>query len=265
VLPEATPACLRVADTAIDEAAIAREMQHHRAVHPQQARAAAARALVVRELLRRECARLGVPDEVAPVDGESREEASIRVLLEREVATPPPDVDACRRYYVQNRERLREAEHRRVRHILLAAAPGDSAARAHALQSGESLIAQLREHPERFAEFAQRHSACPSRDAGGALGWIERGQTTAEFERQVFMLREGLAGLPVESRYGQHVVQVDEIRPGAPLAFEQVATRIAEYLELQARQHAMHQYLQRLRERYPVQGLDEIEAAAAAG
>ena len=45
---------LVVGETAIIEADIAREMQFHRAMTPEKSRADAARALVVRELLRRE-------------------------------------------------------------------------------------------------------------------------------------------------------------------------------------------------------------------
>lgn len=261
-LPGPVPVTLRVAGTGISEADIAREMQHHRAASPQQSRVEAARALVVRELLRCEAERLGLPAEVAPVDGETLEEACIRMLIEREVITPEPDEAACRRYYERNRDRLRHPDRLRVRHILLAAAPNDSGARTRACQLGEELIADLRGHPERFTEFAMRHSACPSRDEGGELGWVERGQTTPEFDRQLFMLRPGLAGLTIESRYGHHVVSVNEIARGTAMGFDEAAGKIAAYLETQVKQNALHQYLQILRERHPVTGLDELEAAA---
>ena len=250
------PAYLRVADTEISEAEIAREMQHHRAADPHCSRVEAARALVVRELLRRETERLEIATGVEQVDGETLEEACIRVLIEREVTTPEPYEDACRHYYAHNRERLRHPDQLRVRHILLAASPGDSGARLRASQFGEELIAELREHPERFTEFAARHSACPSRDEGGELGWIERGQTTPEFDRQLFMLKPGLAGLTVETRYGHHVVQLDEIVRGELLTYPEAAGKIAAYLETQARQNAIHQYLQILQQRYPVEGLE---------
>lgn len=256
------PVYLRVADAEISEAEIAREMQYHRAASPHQSRMEAARALVVRELLRREAEHLGLPAQVEPVDGETPEEACIRMLIEREVSTPEPSEQACRHYYESNRERLRHLDRLRVRHILLAAAPNDSGARVRACQLGEELIADLREHPERFTEFAMRHSACPSRDDGGELGWVERGQTTPEFDRQLFMLRPGLAGLTVESRYGHHVVLVDEIVRGEAMGFDEASGKIAAYLEAQVKQNALHQYLQILRERYRVIGLDEMEAAA---
>ena len=58
-LGQPAPCRLFVDETAISEADIAREMQNHRAMRPEQSRAEAARALVVRELLRLEAQRLG--------------------------------------------------------------------------------------------------------------------------------------------------------------------------------------------------------------
>ena len=261
-VPGRAPAFLKVGDKEISEADVAREMQHHRDDDPHRSRIEAARALVVRELLRCEIDHLQLADQVEAIDGETLEEASIRVLIEREAPTPEPDAAACRHYYESNRARLRQPDRIRVRHILLAAAPSDGSGRARACEQGEKLIAELREFPERFTEFAQRHSDCPSKDQGGELGWVERGDTTPEFERQLFMLKPGLAGLTVESRWGHHVVFVDAIERGELLAFEQATSKIAAYLEAQVKQNAIHQYLQLLRERYPVQGLDELESAS---
>ena len=257
------PCVLFVADTAISEADIAREMQFHRAMNPELSRAHAARALVVRELLRREIERLGLDDEVQPVGNEPAEEAQIRVLLEREVENRVPSEDDCRRYFEQNPERFRSPDRVRVRHILLGAEADDVTGRFNARSEGERLIGELQANPVLFADFAMRFSDCPSKDQGGELGWLERGQTTPEFDRQVFRLRAGLAGFPVESRWGYHVVSVDEIATGEPLEFDQVRERISDYLELQVRQQELQHYLLELQARYEVRGLDAIEAEAA--
>ncbi|ALJ29958.1 rotamase/peptidyl-prolyl cis-trans isomerase family protein [Stenotrophomonas acidaminiphila] len=259
-LGQPAPCRLFVDDTAISEADIAREMQHHRAMRPEQSRADAARALVVRELLRREARRLGLQ---APAGGTvSDEEALIQRLLEQGVEDRVPDEDACRRYFEQNPERFRAPDRVHVRHILLAAPADDVAGRLAARSEAERLLAQLKDHPHLFADFALRHSRCPSASDGGDLGWLQRGQTTPEFDRQVFRLREGLAGFPVESRWGYHVVRVEACAPGQPQAFEVVHRQIRDYLELQVRQREIQAYLLQLQERYPVRGLEEIEAEA---
>ncbi len=257
------PCMLYVADTPISEADIAHEMQHHRAMKPEQSRADAARALVVRELLRREAERLDLATSAEPVGRETGEEAAIRTLLEREVERRIPTEDDCLRYYEQNRERFRSPDRIRARHILLATPADDVAGRFKARSEGERLIAELQVNPVLFADFAMRHSDCPSKEQGGDLGWLERGQTTPEFERQVFRLRAGLAAFPVESRWGYHVVQVDETVPGVAQEFPEVSGRIADYLELQVQQRELQHYLLILQERYEVRGLDAIEAAAA--
>ncbi len=255
-MPGPAPVWLRVAGKSIDEAQIAREMQMHRAATPQQAREEAAHTLVIRELVRFECERLNILP--TPEDDETVEEAMVRQLLDREVTSPVPDQASLQRYFEANRDRLHQPDRAKIDHILLAAAPDDIAARLTARNQGEALIVQLRDQPGRFEEYAMLHSACPSRENGGALGWIERGDTVPEFERQIFMLREGLAELTVETRYGHHIVRVVAFERGAPLSFEQAAPLISSYLETQARQNAIHDYLQGLRERYPVEGWEHI-------
>ncbi len=107
-----------------------------------------------------------------------------------------------------------------------------------------------------------RHSDCPSKDEGGELGWLERGQTTPEFDRQVFRLREGLAAFPVESRWGYHVVSVDAIESGEELGVRSSPPahfRLSRTAGAATRTAAVPASLQ---ERYGVRA-DAIEAEAA--
>ncbi len=255
-LASITPVLVRVADVDISEAEIAREMQHHIDADPHVSRKLAAQALAVRVLLQKEIERLAIHADAVPIDSETQEEAAIRVLLDRELPIPATEESACRRYYENNRERLHTPDRVLVRHILLAAAPDDVPARLKARDHAEQLIAELQEFPERFTEMAMRFSDCPSKDQGGELGWISHGQTTPEFERQLFMLRDGLAGLSVESRWGYHVVDIQQHERGQALAFEECAERIARYLDLQSRQNAIQNYLQVLSAHYGVHGVE---------
>lgn len=239
----------------INEAEIAREMQHHPARNPDEARHSAARALVVRELLRREAERLGI-DAAPSTAQESAEDAVIAAVLECVLDSRRPGEPDCRRYYEQNRDRLHAPHRIHARHILFAAAPADAERRSTARDRAAGLIADLQLHPERFTELAMRHSDCPSRDDGGDLGWVLRGSTTTEFERQLFNLTPGLAARPIESRYGFHVVCVDEYLRGAALSYEEAVPLIADYLEQQSRQSSVQQYLAELFDRYEVRGLD---------
>lgn len=255
------PVFLHVGDTPISEADIAREMQYHPSSLPEKSRAEAARALVVRELLTREIQRLGLAEASAMDDGEMSQEAAIRLLLEQTLEQRQPTDADCLRYFEQNREKFHAPDQIRVSHILLAAAPNDSVGRVDARKMADKLITDLQKQPWLFADFAQRYSRCPSHEQGGDLGWLMPGQTTAEFDRKVFRLPEGLAATPVETRWGYHIVKLEERRQGRPLAYVQVQHRIAEYLEVQVLQQEISLYLQKLQFAYQVQGLEEIEAA----
>ncbi len=262
-LGQQAPCYLFVAQAPINESEIAREMQHHRSITPERSRADAARALVVRELLRLEVERLNLAADVSCVGNETLEEAQVRMLLEREIEDRVPSEADCLRYFEQNRDRFHSPDRIRVRHILLAADVDDVTGRMKASSEGDRLAAELRDNPVLFADFAMRYSDCPSKDQGGELGWLERGQTTPEFDRQIFRLRQGLAGFPVESRWGYHVVCVDEIAAGEAMAFEDVRMQISDYLELQVRQIELQHYLLELQDRFGVVGLKEIEELAA--
>ncbi|MGK8940062.1 peptidylprolyl isomerase [Stutzerimonas stutzeri] len=212
----------------------------------------AARALVVRELLRQRAEALGL----SLLDAEGREDdRTLASLLERELQVPEPDDAACRRFFEHHRERFAEPLLLRVRHILLPAAPDDARARDAQYRLGQKLLRQLQAAPARFTELAQRHSACPSKEDGGALGWLAPGQTVPELDRALRHLAIGLHERPLASRYGWHLVSVDERREERPLPYEQVAERVRHSLREQATRRALRHYLLALEEEIGVEGL----------
>lgn len=265
-IPAGRPAAVSVNGIAIARDAIVREMQHHTAEKPIAAWQQAARALVIRELLMQEARRLAIVAQPAS-DGSGRretdEEAMMRGLIEREVAVPEPDDDACRRYYDRNRARFRSPDIYEAWHILFAALPTDRAVHARARDDAVAVLAELREHPDRFAELAQAHSRCPSAAQGGNLGQITAGQTTPEFEQALMALAAGqLCGEPVATRYGFHVIRLDRKHAGRTLPYEAVAGRIADYLRERVRRRADAQYIARLVTAARIEGIELAGAHA---
>lgn len=239
----------------IAEAAVLAEMQHHPAPSREGAFRQALEALVVRELLLQEARRLEIED--APEGDELPEEAAIRRLLAEAVAVPSADEAACRRYYDNNRKRFRAPEMFEAEHILFAAAPDDREGRDAAKAACAAAIAALDAAPERFAELARDHSACPSRDEGGRLGRIGRGSTVPEFETFLMSLDRGeMCPRPVETRYGFHVVRLIDRAGGEDLAFAAVQPRIAAYLAESAWRRGVAQYVQVLASQARVEGID---------
>lgn len=245
---------IQVNTTTITEAALAAEVQHHPAATFEAAREEAARALVVRELLLQEAMRLELEPSDA-VAGEAREEALIRALLEREIVLPVPDEASCRRYYDNNPRRFRSPDLFEAAHILFAAAADESEQREKARARAEAALAVLKERPERFAALAAELSDCSSGQEGGRLGQVARGQTCPELESFFYALEPGqIAPTPVASRYGFHVLRLDQRAEGHLLPFAAVKERIADYLRQQSWQRAVRQYIQILAGRASITG-----------
>jgi peptidyl-prolyl cis-trans isomerase C len=205
------------------------------------ARRKAAGALVVRELLLQQARRLIVDN------GDGPEETLIAALISREVEAPRTDEETCRRFYGNHLDRFRSPDLIEARHILFVAKPDDPEGLAAARAKAQSVIDLLEQRRDRFAELAEELSACPSSKQGGRLGQLTRGSTVPELETFLFELEPGqLCPVPVRSRYGFHVLEVQQRVEGKPLPFESVQEKIADYLEERAWRRAVRQYIQTL-------------------
>jgi peptidyl-prolyl cis-trans isomerase C len=246
----------------ISDHAINAELQHHPAGSVEEARGAAARALAVRELLLQAAARCGIdrPEPPAGDDAEVRETADeglIRTLLAREVRTPEPDRETCRRFYAQNLERFRSPDLFEAAHMLFPADPKDPDASARAKKQASVALREVLAAPARFAELARELSACSSSAQGGNLGQISRGQTVPEFETFLFNLEPGqICPLPVNTRFGYHVLRLDRRIDGRQLPFEAVEDKIAAYLRDHVWRRAVSQYLQLLVGQAEIRGIE---------
>jgi peptidyl-prolyl cis-trans isomerase C len=246
----------------ISDHAIGAELQYHPAGSVEEARQAAARALVVRELLLQTAARRGIerPDPPPPEQADEREtddEALIRTLIAREVRTPVPDEASCRRFYEQNLKRFRSADLFEAAHILFPADPADADATARARRQAGATLADVLAAPQRFADLARELSACPSAAQGGNLGQISRSQTVPEFETFLHNLEPGqVCPVPVKTRFGYHVLRLDRRIDGRQLPFEAVQERIASYLREHVWRRAVSQYLQLLIGQAEIDGIE---------
>ena len=198
----------------IDRTNIAQELQYHPAENKEDAVFLATQALVVRELLR-----LAVLDEpsLGETAWENDEEQAISTLIDKNVQATMPDMATCERYYSQNITDFKTDPIMTVRHILLACLPEDGDERLKLKKTAYEFIEQIKNNANPDAEFiqlARQHSACPSKEQGGELGIISKGQTVPEFESTLFKLDKGLAPSPIESRYGFHIVAELLMRQG---------------------------------------------------
>jgi peptidyl-prolyl cis-trans isomerase C len=193
----------------------------------------------IRTLLTARAIELGL---LARAHDPAQADAAIERLLETEVATPEPTDEECSRYYALHPEAFTSGDLVSARHILFAVTSGTPIARIR--QHAESMLQEVRAHPERFTEVAAQHSNCPSGQRGGNLGQLGRGECVPEFERALFQGR-ALGVLPqlVKTRFGFHIVAVDRRVPGAVVPYEAAKEQIAARLYARVQEKALEQYV----------------------
>jgi peptidyl-prolyl cis-trans isomerase C len=247
---------IRVDEVEISLDEIHREMQYHPASSRDDAERKAAQALVLRQVLLHEANQARAALSTAS-DEPSEEEDLIANLLEDRIRIEDPDEEACRAYYERHRPSLTSPDLFEASHILFLAPPGDDDARARASQSAEETLALLAEDPTRFEDLARDRSDCSSATSGGSLGQLRSGDTVQDFEEALTALTPGqIRPQPLETRFGVHVVRLDEFEAGRPLPFEAVRDRIREYLREQLWRQRFHSYVLELASRRTIMGFD---------
>lgn len=97
--------------------------------------------------------------------------------------------------------------------IAIEPVPTDEAKEA-AREKAEQALREIREGEE-FEIVARRYSDDPgSREQGGDLGWVPRGRLVPAFENAAWAARTGTPIGPVWSRFGWHIIRVDNVRGG---------------------------------------------------
>lgn len=114
--------------------------------------------------------------------------------------------------YVRERrgDQVTLIEQSRVRHILVS--PTEIRSQVQAKAFADEIYQRIQQG-EPFDELARRYSDDPgSGSLGGELGWVLPGQMVAEFEQKVDSMQIGEVSQPFETRFGWHILQVEERR-----------------------------------------------------
>jgi|YelNatPaOPRAMG01_1025707.scaffolds.fasta_scaffold00009_27 peptidyl-prolyl cis-trans isomerase SurA len=137
-----------------------------------------------------------------------------------------------------------------VRHILIAVPvlPEDEAA---ALQKIQEIRKRIVEGGESFESLAKQFSDDPeTKDRGGLLGWFELdrfAESVQEFRAVVETLRVGEVSAPFKTKFGYHIVRMNDRQEARPLSLEKDWDKI-EAMALEAkRQRRFEEWVQQLK------------------
>jgi peptidyl-prolyl cis-trans isomerase C len=139
----------------------------------------------------------------------------------------PADADA-KAYYNKNISQYTTPESVHLYHILVKTE-----------KEARNALAQLKKGAK-FSDLASKISICPSRYKGGDLSWLPKGSLVKEIEDVAFAMKPGeepasLKG-PVKSKFGYHILMLQDKRPSVKRPFDEVKPYIVETLKFERQQ-----------------------------
>jgi peptidyl-prolyl cis-trans isomerase C len=97
-----------------------------------------------------------------------------------------------------------------------------------------------------FAELAKSKSTGPSSKQGGDLGWFAPQQMVPEFSGALVQLDKGkYTKSPVQTKFGWHVIKLEDTRNAKPPTFDEVKPRLKQNVE----QQRLSDYIKGLRDK----------------
>jgi peptidyl-prolyl cis-trans isomerase C len=143
-------------------------------------------------------------------------------------------------YYEQNNQMFKNPESVKASHILV-----DSEEKAQE-------ISKEIEDGLSFEAAAEKYSSCPSKSAGGDLGFFTRGQMVPEFENAAFQAEVGQTGKPVKTQFGYHIIKVmDKTSPSAK-SLDEVRDQIRQQLLADKQESTFFSKVDELKKKYEI-------------
>ncbi len=98
-------------------------------------------------------------------------------------------------------------------------------------EEAKTVIAEL-DSGAKFEDLAKKKSTGPSAKDGGDLGWFNPSQMVPPFSQAVAQMKKGsYTKKPVKTRFGWHVIKLEDIRKRTPPSFEDVKQQLRMVLQ----------------------------------
>lgn len=182
----------------------------------------------------------------AEMEGRMRDTILTNKLFARELR-PREDLSdkELRERYDREKEHYRLPERARLREIIILR-PDNPSQVAAARQHAEELAKQARDGAD-FALLAKTASESASKEKGGDLGEVSRGELLPELDKAVFNATSGQVIGPIEAKTAWHILKVEQRLPSEVPAFETLKEKLRKDVSEEAWQRDYKAYVDRLR------------------
>ena len=189
----------------------------------EQVRAQIREQLIAREVLIQDATRRGLaktPEVQTELDL-ARQDVIYRAFVNDFIRTHPiPDAQLKAEY--EKLKASRGDKEYKARHVLV-----------EKEEDAKAIIAELKKG-RKFEELAKQSKDPGSKDKGGELDWNSPAGYVKPFSDALVKLEKGkYTEVPVQTQFGWHVIQLDDVRPAKFPTFEEVKPQLTERLQEQ--------------------------------
>jgi parvulin-like peptidyl-prolyl isomerase len=150
-----------------------------------------------------------------------------------------------REKYDREKDKYRLPERVRLREIILVK-PADSAGVAAVQQRAEALAVQARSGAD-FAKLAADNSQVSTKEKGGDMGEVARGELLPELDKAVFNSAPGTIVGPIATKSAYHILRIEQRLPSEVPAFESVKEKLRKDVSDDTFQRDYKSYVEQLR------------------
>ena len=151
-----------------------------------------------------------------------------------------------RERYDREKEQYRLPERAHLREIVIVK-PTEAAKLAEAQQRATEVAQAVRAPGADFAKIAATMSESGTREKGGDLGEVARGELLSDLDRAAFNATAGTIVGPIETRAGWHILKVEQRLPSEVPGFDAVKDRLRRDASEETFQRDYQAYIDRLR------------------
>jgi peptidyl-prolyl cis-trans isomerase D len=174
---------------------------------------------------------------------------------------PQPTQQQIQQYYNDHQTDYQVPEQAKSRHILIKVDAGADAKTDAAAKAKAEMVLKLLQAGGNWNDLAKKYSDDPgSKDAGGELGFAQRGRMVPEFDNAIFTQKIGDIAI-VKSQFGYHIVQVEDRQTAHTQPLNEVLPQIQAALERDSSTQAQENYARTLTSEAVKDGLEKAAAA----
>ena len=154
-------------------------------------------------------------------------------------------------YYEYNMDTFRDPKQVKARHILFKLSQNAAEEEEKKIREKASSVLEEARQGKDFETLAKKFSEGPTGPKGGDLGYFSEGRMVKPFENAAFKLKKGEISDLVRTRFGYHIIRVEDIKETRTKPIDEVREQILETITKTISAEQAHEYALSLIDQMP--------------